>query len=430
MMKWLFIVILTMLITQNVWSQQTAESTWLTEALKLQRDIDKDVPLKDATFLGTHNSYNSKAYQNLSGRYPDPNHTLSVTEQLNLGIRSIEYDAHWTLGDKFKKEILLCHGTELIGCSVFDRKIEEGFIELRDWLHDHPHEVVLLYIENFLDGQEQRLTTALQSYLGDFIYTPTLATPNRVSNTCMSMPADISKAQILNAGKQLLIVTKGCTNKSSNGNQNQSFADYVFTGIGGIPYFEDTFLDGKIGLFDERDCGNIIFSADKNHNSLWRVLEDRTFIGNISGKAKELTAEDMKPLLTCGVNWPTFDMLKPDDERLYAAVWSWAKLYPQPNAGNCAFYKKDEGIENADCDTFSAGFACKNSKTNAIKAISLYGKWNSGESFCQLSGSDWHYMVPVNGKEMAELTASMKSLLLPHVWLNYVYRDGMWVANK
>src|SRR5947208_16682357 len=83
---------------------ETFKHSWTAAALKLQREIDLNAPLNVATFLATHNSYNSKSYQIPFVRYIDPNQNLSIYDQLEIGVRSIELDAHWSLTQDFKKE--------------------------------------------------------------------------------------------------------------------------------------------------------------------------------------------------------------------------------------------------------------------------------------------------------------------------------------
>jgi hypothetical protein len=90
---------------------------WVQEALKLQREIDLYAPLNEATFIGTHNSYNSKSYALRILRYIDPNQLLSINDQLNAGVRSLEFDVHWTRNEYLSKDMLLCHApASHIGC--------------------------------------------------------------------------------------------------------------------------------------------------------------------------------------------------------------------------------------------------------------------------------------------------------------------------
>lgn len=400
---------------------------WLMTALKLQREIDLDVPLNEATFLGTHNSFNSKSYQITLVRYMDPNQTLSIAEQLDAGVRSIELDAHWTLNNKFTYEILLCHGQPThFGCSIFDRPFGLGLQELRDWLKANPGELVLLYIERHLNGHEAKMAALLHEYLDDYIFKPSTIKNNADNHECTSLPTNISKADILRTGKQLIIVTKECDRNKTEIN------DYVFMGIGDIPAYPYTFIDSKLNAFTNYpDCGKSkIFGPDPNHTSLWRIMEDRTLIGGMAEPQKWLYDQDMHELLHCGINWPTVDMLAAYDSRLFASIWSWAVNYPQPNQGNCAMYKYDEGFKNMPCKKILQAYTCKEANTHAIKVVSLLGTWGNGEAICQLSGKNWHFSVPINGHQLSSLKDSMKELLVQEVWLNYaIDQQGNWRAN-
>jgi len=89
---------------------------WLANAVRLQARLARSLPLCYSTWFGTHNSAISLSdgYGNLDPLYqalfkyfkwaaPDISHSrlrtnnqwLSLTDQLNLGVRVIEIDAHW-----------------------------------------------------------------------------------------------------------------------------------------------------------------------------------------------------------------------------------------------------------------------------------------------------------------------------------------------
>lgn len=413
--------------------------SWLAQALELQRQIDIDAPLNKATFLATHNSYNSKAYQK-PFRYLDPNHTLSIYNQLEAGVRSIELDAHWTLADKFKKEILLCHAKEdHVGCSVFDRKIQEGLQEIRKWLLENPTEIVLLYIERHLNGHEPRMAYYLDSILGEFIYKPTeVRSKDDTEHFCVSLPTNISKSDILKTGKQLLIVVKGCDGANPNYQERDKYPqiwnDYVFSGIANVPNAHYTFLEEKPGEFQGYpDCGKSdAFAFDTTHQSLWRIFEDRTFNGNIQHPQKKLDQYIMIEMVQCGINWQTMDMLKVADDRLAAAIWSWAPDYPKIDAGNCSIYKrKNAGIINIDCDKTVAAVACKNEITQEIGVIAQAGSFADASIACTSKGSDWRFFTPVNGEEMSRLDEAAQKIGGPEVILNYRKNSsGKWEVNK
>jgi hypothetical protein len=416
------------------------KKSWVYQALALQRDIDLNVPMNQATFIGTHNSENAIAYQIPFVRYVDPNQILSLTDQLEMGVRSLEYDVHWYTRSNLKKDVLLCHGlSNHVGCSMFDRPVTDGLEELRDWLKKNPGEVVLLYFDRgtALDGHEPRLTSYLQDYLGDFIYKPTVVRDSKnPPGSCTSMPGTISKADVLKAGKQLLIVTKSCDGDKKYEEQDAyklSWNDYVFAGIGNVAGHEFDFIDSTIGddFTPYPDCStSTVFADDKAHTTLWRILEDRTILSNIIHKNRKLLADDMRTMVNCGINWQAMDMLSADDDRLTAAVWSWAPNYPVEGKGGCAIYKNGEAIQNAACEQTAPGFACEESATHEFKVVTGAGAWQDGEKICQAAGQNWHFAMPVNGNQMYLLKQAVSASGLSEIWLKYqLSADGHWRAN-
>lgn len=411
------------------------KDSWTAKALKLQRIIDLKTPFNEATFIGTHNSYNSKSYEIPLTRYIDPNQLLTLYDQLEMGVRSVELDAHWTFNDKMEKQILLCHGRPThIGCGPFDRRIEEGLQEIQKWLKANPNEVVLLYIERHLDGHEPRLANYLNAYLGNFIYKPTQIDKHA---SCTTIPGTLTKYDVLKAGKQLLIVGKGCDGDHPKYEEENKFpekwSNFVFVGIGDMPKDKYTFLDETITSFlPYPDCSKSnIFYPDPEHSSMWRIFEDRTHTTNIVRKEKKLESADMVALMRCGINWPTMDMLAIDDPRLTAAVWSWAPDHPKNGNGNCAIYQSGVGIENVDCNQANiSGFACFDNKSHSMHVVSGEGAWSQGEAICQMQDSRWHYTVPVNGLEMGSLKEAADQMGIESVWLNYGVNDkGEWEAK-
>lgn len=432
--KWtkLFFFSLTTLSLTN------AEANWLKNALELQSQIDADLPLNEATFIGTHNSYNAKAYQNSFLRYIDPNQNLSIYDQLEEGIRSIELDAHWALKTNFQKDILLCHGLDNhLGCNLSDRPFVEGLKEISDWLEKHPNAVILLYIERHLDGQEAVLAAQLEEYLGKYIFKPSSLKGN--GQQCLALPSTLTKNDVLRAGKQVIIVTKGCdavsVGKTKVNRIAPNWTDYIFTGIGGTYSMPYTFMDATITQFTGfPDCGkSTLFQSDLDHQTMWRVYEDRSQLGSIISPEKKLTTEAMQILHHCGINWPTVDFLEKEDERLKSAIWSWALSYPHADGGHCAIYQLsalDPGIRNIPCTTLAASYYCKNEQTQAFTITRFVGTWRNGESICQLLGPSWHFSLPQNGKQAAMLKDEMIKQNLFEVWLNYALNNEKhWQVN-
>ena len=417
-------VLLLSIVTHPVFANEDIEKfkhSWLGKTLQWQREIDLDVPLNQATFIGTHNSYNAKAYQIPFVRYIDPNQIYSLYDQLEMGARSLELDAHWTLSAK-GKDILLCHGQDNhLGCSVFDKTFVSGLQELQDWLIKNPNEVVLLYIERHIDGHEPRLTAELDQYLGRFIYKP-IHTGDVKS--CVSLPSEtLTKADILKSGKQVLIVTKGC--EDSSGQEQDQFKlkwnDYVFAGIGHMPNVSYTFLDSTYDKDVTKfpDCSHsTVFVADQKHTSLWRLYDDLTVLSSFEKPTHKITADEMRDMVQCNINWQAMDMMDLDDARLAAAIWSWAPGYPKNSNNHCVIYKKDAGIEDVPCLSIVTAYACKNKKSQDWKVSITTGKVQDGESICQETvGESWDFATPVNGAEMYSIKRVMNDEHLEEVAL-------------
>ncbi len=413
-----------------------AEASWVDDTLKLQREIDLNAPLNEATFIGTHNSYNSKAYEIPFVRYVDPNHTLSIYDQLDAGVRSVELDAHWTLATHFKKEILLCHGQpNHTGCSAFDRPIEEGLVEIRDWLQKHPGEIVLLYIERHLDGHEPRMAALLEKYLGNYLFQPKAVRHSTTdARACVTLPAWLTKADILRAGKQLLLIVKHCDGSNPAYEEQKEFPfiwnDYAFSGSGEMQPQAYTFVDADMSLISYPGCGKFdLYKNDPLHTSLWRIIEDRTLLSSVVHPSKKIEIPEMRDLIRCGINWPSMDMLEQNDPRFTGAIWSFAEHYPQAGAGHCAMYQPQTGMINTECAKNAERFSCQNDITRAFDLAKHGGDFSQGELACQELGAEWHFKTPVNGGQMNTVSELVKAFNLNSVWLNYREDNGKWIAN-
>src|SRR5688500_5655601 len=68
---------------------------WVIQALALQYDLAADVPLRNAPWVGTHNSFNSVAEMGPTLSTLDANQQIPLASQLDQGVRSLELDLHW-----------------------------------------------------------------------------------------------------------------------------------------------------------------------------------------------------------------------------------------------------------------------------------------------------------------------------------------------
>mgnify|MGYP005839345835 CR=1 FL=1 len=395
-------------------------NSWAWRALTLQLTLDQHSPLSQATFLGTHNSYNSRAYATFY-RYVDPNQQLSMYDQLRVGARALELDAHWYFKfDGFFNSghnLLLCHGQDNhLGCSTGDRYLRDGLREIRRWL-DEPanrNEVILLYIEDHMDGRYDKAVGLIRDNLGHRVYRP--------SGSCQGIPMDISKADVLRAGKQVLMITDGC--------QNANFNSWVFGGIGNS-------LDGYPTASTDRidDCNESRFSRDFQNNHIIRYNEDRTRLSALFGSpGAPIDAGMLNQMLKCGGNLAGMDHLRAGDSRLQSGsgIWSWAVNEPNNYNGNedCAENWGNGRLNDLYCGQVRA-FACVDDSGSWL-ITHEQGNWFQGNVICHnATGGSHRFAVPENSRANEALKAAKQQAAVDRVWVNYhdLTSEGLWIAN-
>ncbi|HZN14649.1 MAG TPA: hypothetical protein VFB78_10305 [Acidimicrobiales bacterium] len=323
------------------------EQSWVHKALTLQRKLDDTAPFLRELIPHTHNSFNSSAYPPTVTQL-DPNQLHSMRDQLRMDMRGIEMDIHkWPHLDNPRgdiSDVVLCHGEPTpvgpivvhVGCSV-DRPFTDGLAELRGWLDEPANagEIVLLYLENNLDGDpaaHDKAVADLQSILGNLVYRPPANKP------CAPMPMGLSRAAIRAAGKRVLIV----------GNCGPgAWGSWVHER--GPQWDESSSADGD-DYPDYPAC--LAERAAVGYASHWiRRYEDSTWLSAITGGGGAVTATETRRMVRCGVNMPGFDQLYPDDPRLAQLVWSWAPNEPAAGAGSCAVQGPDARFHAASCVT-------------------------------------------------------------------------------
>ncbi|OZG75181.1 hypothetical protein BTA51_02000 [Hahella sp. CCB-MM4] len=380
-------------------------NSWAHQALSYQRILDMGQPLGRASFQYTHNSYNSKAYANL-GSYWDPNHIYSLVDQLDMGIRAIELDVHDTYGD-----LLLCHGTDdHTGCSAFDRRFEDGIKEVATWLQQPGNrmEVLIIYLEEHVDGNYDAVVDVLDRHLGTLIYKP---------GSCSTLPMNISKADVLNAGKQVMLIGGNC------GSTRWAQTVYNY----GFPTNNDHFHPYP-------DCNTDKYSNDFVRNNLVRIYEDSTQLSEVFGDPpQDITPELMAQGMECNLGIIGLDQLKAFDSRLIAAIWSWNENEPNDWGGSedCAEQWGNGRFNDASCSD-SKPFACYNATSGQWQVTQTSATWEYGAYMCQQEfGADFDFDVPKNGYDNRLLRNAKEALGFDRVWVNYADRDqeGNWLPG-
>jgi hypothetical protein len=386
------------------------EQGWVARALDLQRDLDLDVPLTEALIPHTHNSGNSGAYDP-SLTINDANQVVSVTDQLRLGIRGIEIDLHWTphpSGDPAQgfRAVVQCHGQSADtpagsvhpGCSI-DRTFDAHLAELAAWL-DRPEaegELVVLYLENQLDGADAAHASAvasLERHLGDRLLRP------EPGAGCQDLPVTRTKREIVATGAQVL-VTGNCG--------PAGWTDLVFQR--GPAWDEGgAVTDYLAGTTCEAER-----AAHDYEHTFVRRFEDSTFLSLMVNGGSHISPEVAAAMVRCGVNFPGLDQVHPGDDRLPALVWSWrADADPDDPAAACAAQGDDgrfgalpcEAALPAACRTADGGWAT----TTATVA------WADGDAACRAEGHTGAG-VPANGWENEQLRRASDGS--GDVWLAY-----------
>lgn len=400
-------------------AMQRFESSWAGQALALQRALGAPLALRDAEYLSTHNSFNATTNNlppTLSGS--DANQKYSIPDQLRLGVRGLELDVHWWFSAEGSAQSqgrapVLCHGNVAhFGCTT-ERSLRAGLIEIRDWLGEHPGEVIVIDLEDHLGEPIDDALLAHQTAAGvlESVLGPMLLKPADLGRSCADgFPVEISTDAIRAAGKQVAIYT-GCGAGSAWPElvwQRQRHTQSSISGLG----------DAAIAFPDQ--C---VFTPQQYAENWTRFFEDHTLLGTATGAARKITAPEVVEMLRCGVNMPSLDMVGPNDPRLPAFVWSWAPGEPDENASKrCARHRADGRFEAAACSAILP-FAC----------LALDGTWRiglpAGSATTSACPAGSQFAVPRSSEQNERLKAAKLAAGVGEVWLRYAADDdGAWRA--
>lgn len=362
---------------------------WTGRSLIAQRLLDLDAPIADNNIIGSHNSFNSGVYATATS-YLDPNQVDSIYNQLRMGARAVEMDVHWTPKAEgllsFPDRLLLCHGTAShLGCSLDDRYFAESLDEVAVWLNsaDSTNQVLILHIEDHMDGQYGEAYSQVTSRIGNWIYT---------SGGCGDISGGLTKADVLAAGKKVLIWNEGGCSGDAN------WDGMVFTGLGGIA----------------------------------RVWEDSTVIGGNGGASTAINDADVIAYFAGGTNLVDLDQMNQNDSRFAAAVWSWDVNEPNNFGGNedCAIQLSNGRWNDADCNSLSV-FACEHAGNGSWTVTPNADGWGAGGLACANLGSDYLFSVPKNSQDNQALRGAKEAAGQSTVWMNRDDRfaEGVWTTS-
>lgn len=172
-------------------ARDALRATWGHWATTAQRRMNVDEPLSWQQLIDSHNAYNAWA-----DGYILPNQWWSMSDQLDMGARSLELDPNYFMG-----AWRLCHAKDDdAGCSGIDRLLDNGLKEIRNWLDAHPDEVIILRMENYASSSEQEdFLDLVEGRLGDKV----VRQAGLDTNPDVRFP---SPREMLAAGKQVVLI--------------------------------------------------------------------------------------------------------------------------------------------------------------------------------------------------------------------------------
>jgi hypothetical protein len=378
------------------------ERSWVHRALGLQYDLAGDVPMRNAPWVGTHNSFNSHAEMGPTLSDTDSNQQVSLVDQLRMDVRSLELDVH-----TFRSAPVVCHARgedqAHAGCSI-EKTLDVVLAEIADWLKRNPDQILMLYVEDHTEGTAGHGDAArvIDETVGPLLYRPQ-------GSGCVKLPLEVTRDQILAAGKQVLIVS-GCGTGAA---WQQAVFDWSSHGE-----------ERPVGYTDFPQCGKD-FPRAFYDSQVVRYYEDSTALtagASAVGAATVddgITPETAGRLARCGVDLTGFDQLLPDDGRLGAMVWSWAPSQPGPD--DCAIQRVDGRWESRSCDERHA-VACRQANGSwtvvvpAVPAAAAPGR-------CSSAGAE--HAVPRTGYENQLLRAAGDG----EAWLGIRRAGGRWTPS-
>jgi hypothetical protein len=383
--------------------------SWTHRSLVFQHRLAGDVPLRDAPWLGTHNSYNAVAEVGPALSTVDANHVLTMYEQLELGVRSLEIDVHWfpALLEGAARKPVVCHGRGAdqahFGCTL-ERSLDPVLRGIRRWLDEHPGEVLLLYVEDHLEGEAgyAAAAAAIEGRLGDVLWRPPSG-----GAACDELPLDLTRDEVAAAGKQVIVVSD-CGAGAAWRAIAFDWSSHVET--------------RPRGFRDFPDCGPDFERADYD-GGIVRYFEDSTALtATLAGLGQERADDGIRPataaaMLRCGVDLLGLDQLVPDDPRLPALVWSWAPGEPA-GEGACAIQRADRRWEARPCEE-AHRIACRDGGGWVVTETAAPAA-EAGER-CAAAGAT--HDAPRTGHENARLRAAAGDAI---VWLGIRRDRGGW----
>ncbi|MDF1795262.1 MAG: hypothetical protein P1U63_01865 [Coxiellaceae bacterium] len=410
------------------------DSTWVTKTLTLQRAMSYAEPMTKHQVVGTHNSAVSKHYiDNSIDRLVALNHTLSITQQLDEGVRSIELDIVWA-----NNALRICHfhtddNPELLCYN--NSRLDSLLKEINTWTQAHPDQFIFLYLDVNHPINADKMVDVdnlLQQNFGSRIYTEAdaykLPLVPEGAQFNHPFPADkISIQQLLQQGKQVVV----------SAHKDFENSPYVFMHLlndHGVDDFVDLVMNQNVPC---AQAAQQVF-MDSGHTTLWRLNGDRAWASQVAKKSDYVTVDGIYATRACRLNMFSVDKLRQNDARIDAQVWSWQQGNPvAPDQSNVKPYAvispTTKRMSNQAPLTDVPLALCYRADAephwsvvrwnNAVPNDDIIGIQYNAQQACQARGAK--FATPVTSDEMS----TVKTLVASPVIVNELYSNGKWIAN-
>lgn len=324
--------------------------SWVHQAAQFQYALGDSLPLRDAQWLGTHNSFNALV-NGLTISHADSNQQLTLTQQLDIDVRALELDLHYIPRLELfgAKAVTVCHGqgpsVGNLGCTT-EPLFTNVLPEIATWLNApaHAHQVILLYLEDEMDNAAAYASTisTLDQVLrrpdgSSLIYRPDPA--QHAGNGCTALPMGISRDDVRAAGAQVILVGSCAPGWSSDVfDWNPSHVE-----------------SGSTSAYQPYPACDATYGPGVYANQMVRYYEDSTLVSALltpfapPPNPEALTPDKVAAMTSCGVNLFGFDQLLPEDGRIQSSIWSWAPGAPAAGAGSCTLQGADGRWVAAPC---------------------------------------------------------------------------------
>ncbi|KAE8878724.1 hypothetical protein PF005_g13379 [Phytophthora fragariae] len=407
-------------------------SSWLNQTLAYQRSLAFSGKLCYAQIPSTHNSaitladgygnrdqlFNANLNSDKSYSYlKTNNHVLSLTDQLDIGMRWIEIDTHYFLDDfhtghcgnlgsdsvttffdafdsQLSKYGTILWGPELLGCfpSVSGIKTTDevttrsSMQEVMDWLEVNPTEFVVVYMDTGSDisrlGKFDELNTLLTDVFGDLIV------PQSVLKSLASDSwAGGSVNEVLDARYRVLLLA----------NDDTGLAYSLYNFCGGHEVLSTTYIDALPDNSRKID-GLEIYGDDYFLRSYQAEL--RYISLSDEGELTEdfetfLNSSNFGNFVRWNMNLVATDMV--DGAKMSAQAWSWAENEPSTTASGAYVLMNASGRWVASTTATKTYKACWSSSSLAWAIV----------AYANSCASSYTYSAPADPYQNYLLKAAM-----------------------